>query len=93
MKVKVLEKTDKTIEIELDGEGHTFCNLLRKYLIDDERVTFAGYRIDHPLIGKTKIYVRTDGTIDPIDALLSATERIKKDAETLLMLFKREVGE
>ncbi|MHA1832438.1 MAG: DNA-directed RNA polymerase subunit L [Candidatus Baldrarchaeia archaeon] len=81
MKIKILERTDREMEFELEGEGHTLCNLLRKVLLEDEDVTFAGYRIEHPLIGKPKVYVRTNGEKDPLEAVIEAAKKIKKMAE------------
>jgi DNA-directed RNA polymerase subunit L len=57
------------------------CNLLRKVLLEDNDVTFAGYRIEHPLIGKPKVYVRTNGRKDPFDVVIEAAKKIKNMAE------------
>jgi len=81
VKIKILAKNEKEIEFEIEGEGHTLCNLLRKVLLEDNDVAFAGYRIEHPLIGKPKVYVRTNGKKDPLDAVIEAAKKIKNMAE------------
>lgn len=81
MKIQILAKNEKEIEFEIEGEGHTLCNLLRKVLLEDEDVIFAGYRIEHPLVGKPKVYVRTNGKKDPFDAIIEAAKKIKNMAE------------
>jgi len=91
VKIKILEISDKELEFELEGEGHTLCNLLRKVLLEDKDVTFAGYRIEHPLIGKPKMYVRTNGKKDPLDAVIEAAKRIKEMAEGFREAFLRSL--
>jgi len=81
VKIKILAKNEREIEFEIEGEGHTLCNLLRKVLLEDNDVTFAGYRIEHPLIGKPKVYVRTNGRKDPFDVVIEAAKKIKNMAE------------
>jgi len=78
VKIKILERNERELEFELEGEGHTLCNLLRKVLLEDEGVTFAGYRIEHPLIGRPKVYVRTNGKKDPLDVVIEAAKKIRE---------------
>lgn len=91
MKIKILEINDKELEFELEGEGHTLCNLLRKVLLEDEDVTFAGYRIEHPLISKPKMYIRTNGKKAPLDAAIEAAKKIKEMAEGFREAFLRSL--
>lgn len=91
MKIKILEINDKELEFELEGEGHTLCNLLRKVLLEDEDVTFAGYRIEHPLISKPRMYIRTNGKKDPLDAAIEAAKKIKEMAEGFREAFLRSL--
>jgi len=92
MKVRVLKKTGNEIEFELEGEGHTFCNILRRTLLEDPLVEYAAYRLDHPLVGLPRFYVRTKGK-DPLDALIDATEKIQKSTEEFIEKFKKAVRE
>ena len=59
MEARVIKENEKGIEIELIGEGHTFCNALRDALNSHKKVDYATYKIEHPLLANPKIYVRT----------------------------------
>lgn len=76
MKVNVLNKTENELKIELEGAGHTLCNLLQKKLLEDENVDLAGYDVPHPLASNPILYVRTKGDAKPEEALHRAVEKI-----------------
>ncbi|RLI20408.1 DNA-directed RNA polymerase subunit L [Candidatus Bathyarchaeota archaeon] len=78
MKIKILKKEGNELKFELEGEGHTFCNLLQKTLLEDEDIEIAGYNIPHPLAGNPIIHVRTKGAKSPEKALIEAIEKIKE---------------
>ncbi|MCS7095575.1 MAG: DNA-directed RNA polymerase subunit L [Candidatus Bathyarchaeota archaeon] len=78
MKIKVLKRTENELKIEVEGAGHTLCNLLQKKLLENENVDVAGYDIPHPLTSNPIIYVRTKSPLKPEDALLDAVERAKE---------------
>jgi DNA-directed RNA polymerase subunit L len=78
MKVKTLKKTSNELEIEVEGAGHSLCNLLQKRLLENESVDLAGYDIPHPLASSSLIYVRTKGKVKPEEALLQATEKARE---------------
>lgn len=75
MKVRVLEKDERSLKIEIIGEGHTFCNLLRDFLLKNPDVEFAAYRIDHPLVSNPVFYVKTKER-RPEEALKRAAEEM-----------------
>ncbi|MCD6446317.1 DNA-directed RNA polymerase subunit L [Candidatus Bathyarchaeota archaeon] len=75
MKVKILKKTASELKIEVEGAGHTLCNLLQKRLLEDENVDVAGYDIPHPLASNPIIYIRTKDDVKPEEALKKAVER------------------
>ena len=58
MNIKVLKKTPNEMRIEIEGEGHTFCNVLQRALLADKTVEMAGYDIPHPLVANPVVYVR-----------------------------------
>lgn len=78
MKIKVLKKTENELKIEVEGVGHTLCNLLQKRLLEDENVDLAGYDVPHPLASNPIIYVRTRGKVKPEEALLKAVEKARE---------------
>jgi endonuclease V-like protein UPF0215 family/DNA-directed RNA polymerase subunit L len=75
MNLKVIEKSDDEIKIEVGDESHTFLNTLKSSLLDDPRVEVATYDIKHPTISDPVIFVKTDG-IDPVVAIKEAAERL-----------------
>ncbi|MEM0007251.1 MAG: DNA-directed RNA polymerase subunit L [Candidatus Bathyarchaeia archaeon] len=78
VKVNVLKRTENELKIEVEGAGHTICNLLQKRLLEDENVELAGYDIPHPLTPVPVIYVRTKGKVKPEEALLKALEKARE---------------
>lgn len=81
MKVKVLKKSSKELRLEVEGEGHTFCNVIQKALLEDERVDLAGYSVPHPLTSSPVVYVRTKGQSRPETALKDAIGKVQKETE------------
>lgn len=77
MKVNVLKKTPNELKVELEGAGHTLCNLLQKKLLEEENVDLAGYDIPHPLASNPVIYVRTKGKVKPEQILRGAVEKTR----------------
>ncbi len=91
MKIRIIKRGKNDIELELEGEGHTFCNILRRTLFEDEAVEYAGYTIDHPLIGIPRFYVRTNGSESPEEALIKAAEKIAERSAEFRDEFLRAV--
>jgi DNA-directed RNA polymerase subunit L len=78
VKVRVLKKTENEFKIEIEGAGHSLCNLLQKRLLEDEDVDMAGYDVPHPLASNPVLYVRTKGKVKPEEALREAAEKTRE---------------
>ncbi|MBI4738949.1 DNA-directed RNA polymerase subunit L [Candidatus Woesearchaeota archaeon] len=50
MELKILEETKTKLVIDMTGEDHTLCNMLKKELWKNKHVKVAGYNIDHPYL-------------------------------------------
>ena len=72
MKVNVLKKTSNELRIEIEGTGHTVCNMLQKKILEEKNVDMAGYDILHPMTPNAVIYVRTKGSVKPEQVLRNA---------------------
>jgi len=59
LKAKTIEHSRAEIKVEFPEEGHGFCNLLRKTLLEEPSVEFAGYTIDHPLLANPVVSLKT----------------------------------
>ncbi|MCS7140099.1 MAG: DNA-directed RNA polymerase subunit L [Candidatus Nezhaarchaeota archaeon] len=88
MKIRILEKDERSIKFEVIGEGHTFCNLLRDFLARDPKVEFAAYKIDHPLVSNPIFFLRTRKG-KPEEVLRDAAEEIIRSLEAFKENFMR----
>lgn len=77
MKVRVVSRTSNELKLEVEGVGHTLCNLLQKRILEEENVDLAGYDIPHPMSSSAIVYVRTKGRVKPEDILKRAVTRAR----------------
>jgi len=90
MKIKILEpRKEQELKIEIEGEGHSFCNALQKVLLEDETVEMAGYNLPHPLISNPIVYVRTKNQRKPEAALREAAQKLQQRNNEFREAFKR----
>jgi len=87
MEIKVLEEKKSKLIFEVEGMGHTFLNILKNELWNDNHVKVATFNIRHPIISKPKFILETDGG-SPKSALIGAVGRLKKYSDK----FKKEVS-
>jgi DNA-directed RNA polymerase subunit L len=87
MKMNILKKDSRELQVELEGEGHTFCNMVQEALLKDKAIEFGGYNLPHPLISHPIIYVRTKGQTTAAKAL----ERTLRELEKQIAEFKEEL--
>lgn len=84
MKVKEIKSDEKMVEFEIEGESHTFANLLREKLV--EAGADAAYRVTHPTVGAPNFTVRAD---NPVSKLKAAAKAIQKDAKEFREKFSK----
>lgn len=84
MKPRTIENTKFEMIFEIVGEGHSFPNLLRKTLLEEPAVEFAGYNIDHPLLASPVVTLRTQRRQanvvlrEALEKMLARTEEFRK---------------
>jgi DNA-directed RNA polymerase subunit L len=93
MEIKVLKNASNELKIEIEGERHTFCNVLQQALLEDDTIEMAGYNIEHPLTSNPTVYVRTKGTLKPKAVLIVAAKKIQKQNKELKKSFERALKE
>jgi len=93
MKVKILKREPQELKIEIEGEGHSFCNTLQKVLLEDKTVEMAGYDLHHPLISNPIVYVRTGKKRKPEAALREAAQKLQQRNNEFREAFKRALEE
>ncbi len=81
MEVELLEKEGTKMKIKIRGEGHTFCNALRKKLHEDERVETAAYNIQHPLMSDPVMHIKVAKRKSPKSALRRAANNLGEEYE------------
>lgn len=91
MSLKVIQKSDEEIRIEMAGESHTLLNVIKSYLLEDPRVEVATYDIKHPTISEPILYVKTKG-VDPVAALKEASDRIIEVYEEFKAVFHEKAS-
>lgn len=89
MEIRILEKTARRVVFQLIGADHTFCNALKKELVDTDGVEIATYAIEHPQIGIPKMLIETKAKVKPEDALKSASDSLKKKNKDFLSAFNK----
>lgn len=75
--MKYLRNDEEHVVLEITGESHTICNILRKRLMSQEEVSAAAYDITHPLIGQPEFEVVSS---NPQQSLATAAETVKSEA-------------
>jgi DNA-directed RNA polymerase subunit L len=88
MEINTIKKTKKELEIEIVGENETFLNPIKQRLLEEESVEYAEYFIDHPLLGRPRLYLRTKGG-DPLDILKKTLKNLEKEVNT----FRKKLDE
>jgi len=81
MELLVIDKTDDELRLEIAGEDHTFMNVLKGALLETEGVAAATYDLNPEQSGGQTdpvLSVRTEGGVDPLDAVESAAERVER---------------
>lgn len=76
----------------IQREDHTIGNLVRMQLHKDPDVTFAGYRIPHPLEYRMLVKVSTNGSKSPVIAGKEAITSLKYQIGGLNQQFAREAS-
>ena len=82
MNVEVVESDKDFVKIKFDGDAHTILNLIKKKLLDDKSVSFAGYNKPHPLINESFLVVKSKKG-DPKKIVKSCIDDIIKDLKSL----------
>ncbi|MCW3981436.1 MAG: DNA-directed RNA polymerase subunit L [Candidatus Bathyarchaeota archaeon] len=87
MQVKVLKRSKNELKIQIDEEGHTFCNVIQKALLEDKRVEMAGYNIPHPLTKSAVLYISTKARSKPEVVLRAAVKEVQKNTKDFKLSF------
>lgn len=88
-----MKKTTDEMRVEIIDEGHTFCNLLEKTLLEDPTVEVGGYSLQHPLVSNPVVHVRMKEKRKPEKrpetALKEAAEKIRHRCKEFSVSFEK----
>jgi DNA-directed RNA polymerase subunit L len=80
MELRVIEKTDDELRIEIAGEDHTFMNVLKGTLLETDGVSAATYDMNPEQSGgqtEPVLSITTEDDLDPLDALAEGAESVR----------------
>ena len=84
MELRVIEKEDTMLSIEIAGEDHTFMNVLKGALLETDGVTAATYDMNPEQSGGQTdpiLTIKTEEEVDALDALEDGTDRVVDKTE------------
>ena len=90
MELKIIDKTDDEMHLEIIGENHTLLNMLKSTLLDDTRVQIATYDMKHVSISEPILFVKTDG-VDPITVVKDAANSLITQCDEFMSVFKTAI--
>jgi DNA-directed RNA polymerase subunit L len=86
MELRVIDKEETELSIEVAGEDHTFMNVLKGALLETEGVTAATYDVNPEQSGgqtEPILTVKTEPDVDALDALEDGAERVIEKTDGL----------
>jgi DNA-directed RNA polymerase subunit L len=91
MDLRVIDKSDTELSIEIAGEDHTFMNVIKGALLETEGVTAATYDVNPEQSGGQTdpvLTIKTETDVDALDALEDGTDRVIEKADSLTEAFE-----
>jgi DNA-directed RNA polymerase subunit L len=91
MELRVIEKTDEELRMEIAGEDHTFMNVLKGALLETPGVVAATYDMNPEQSGgqtEPILSVKTESGTDPLDAVGDASRRVQGLSEDFTDAFQ-----
>ena len=81
MELVAVKKEAHEMEFIIKENRHTFASLLRDRLLQDSAVTFAAYKLNHPMDPNCQFIVKTKGKTAE-KALMDAVKLIETDLDS-----------
>jgi len=91
MDLRVIDKSETELSIEIAGEDHTFMNVIKGALLETEGVTAATYDVNPEQSGGQTdpvLTIKTESDVDALDALEDGTDRVIEKADSLTEAFE-----
>jgi len=91
MDLRVIDKSDTELSLEIAGEDHTFMNVIKGALLETDGVTAATYDVNPEQSGGQTdpvLTIKTEADVDALDALEDGTDRVIEKADDLTAAFE-----
>jgi len=91
MDLRVIDKSETELSIEIAGEDHTFMNVIKGALLETAGVTAATYDVNPEQSGGQTdpvLTIKTESDVDALDALEDGTDRVIEKADSLTEAFE-----
>ncbi|WP_423999296.1 DNA-directed RNA polymerase subunit L [Haloarcula salina] len=91
MDLRVIDKSDTELSIEIAGEDHTFMNVIKGALLETDGVTAATYDVNPEQSGGQTdpvLTIKTEEDVDALDALEDGTDRVIEKADSFSAAFE-----
>ena len=93
MKINITKREKGLIELDFSGEGHTLLNLLQSSLIEDNKVEMAGYSKPHPLMDRSRLFIKLKRGDDVFGVIKKAAENADGKLDEFLEKFEKSLSE
>ena len=91
MDLRVIDKSDTELSIEVAGEDHTFMNVIKGALLETEGVTAATYDVNPEQSGGQTdpvLTIKTEAGVDALEALEDGTDAVIEKADNFTDAFE-----
>lgn len=89
MKLKITELEKDKIRVIIEGEDHTFMNVLTEEILADPEVDVAKYVIKYQFSDpELLVTIKPDSNKDPVKVISEAAEKISNKCDDLLNCLK-----
>jgi len=93
MKLNIVKDEEGYLEIEFGGESHTLLNLLQSSLLEDPNVEMAGYNRPHPLMDRSRLFIKMKKGKKTQEALKKAADNAEKKMNKFLEDFRESLAD
>jgi DNA-directed RNA polymerase subunit L len=93
VKINIVKQEGGYMEMEFSGEGHTLLNLLQDALLEDRNVEMAGYSKPHPLMDRSKLFIRLKRGKRHLETVKKAIEKADGKLDEFLEEFEKSLAE
>lgn len=92
MKINITKREKGYVEFDFSGEGHTMLNLLQSSLIEDKNVEMAGYSRPHPLMNRSRLFIKLKRGDNVLGAVKKAAENADSKLDEFLGQFEKSLS-